>query len=77
MVTSLADMGVGKSARIVRVEGGLAIQRRLSSLNIRIGKAVRKIASQPFRGPVVIEVDGRRLSLGRGMAMKVLVEVLR
>jgi ferrous iron transport protein A len=77
MMISLADMDVGKSARIVRVEGGLAIQRRLSTLNIRPGKAIRKVASQPFRGPVVIEVDGRRLSLGRGMAMKVLVEVLR
>ena len=77
MVVSLVDMDVGKSARIVQVEGGPASQSKLSSLNIRIGKAVRKVASQPFRGPVVIEVDGRRLSLGRGIAMKILVEVLR
>jgi ferrous iron transport protein A len=77
MAISLADMKVGTRARIVQIDGGLAIRARLSSLNIRIGKAVRKVASQPFRGPVVIEVDGRRLSLGRGMAVKIFVEVLK
>lgn len=73
---SLAEMKVGKKAEIKAMEGGMSLQRRLSPLNIRIGKRIRKIASQPLRGPVVIEVDGRRITLGRGMAMKVMVEVI-
>jgi len=73
---SLAEMKVGKKAEIKAMGGGMSLQRRLSPLNIRIGKRIRKIASQPLRGPVVIEVDGRRITLGRGMAMKVMVEVI-
>jgi ferrous iron transport protein A len=73
---SLADMKVGKKAQIKAIEGGMSLQRRLSPLNIRVGKRIRKIASQPLRGPVVIEVDGRRITLGRGMSMKILVEVI-
>jgi ferrous iron transport protein A len=73
---SLAEMKVGKKAEIKAIEGGMSLQMRLSPLNIRIGKRIRKIASQPFRGPVVIEVDGRRITLGRGMSMKVMVEVI-
>jgi ferrous iron transport protein A len=76
MEISLVDVSVGKKAEIKRIGGGLAFQRRLSCLNIRIGKRIRKIASQPLRGPVVIEIDGERITLGRGMAMKIIVEVI-
>jgi ferrous iron transport protein A len=37
---------------------------------------VRKIACQPFGGPVVIEVDGAKISMGRGIASKIEVEVV-
>ena len=37
---------------------------------------MRKIACQPFGGPVVIEVDGAKISLGQKIAAKIEVEVL-
>ncbi len=76
MEISLADMKVGSRARIMSIAGGAEFMKRVSCLNIRTGKVIRKIASQPLRGPVVIEVCGRRISLGRGMANKILVEVV-
>ena len=37
---------------------------------------MRKIACQPFGGPVVIEVNGSKISLGQKIASKIEVEVL-
>ncbi|MDD4161285.1 MAG: FeoA family protein [Methanothrix sp.] len=51
-------------------------QRRFESMGIRKGRHIRKIASQPFGGPVVIEVNGSKISLGRNIAAKIEVEVL-
>jgi len=49
---------------------------RLESMGIRKGQRVRKIACQPFGGPVVIEVGGCCVSMGRGIASKIDVEVV-
>lgn len=74
MEVSLVQLSIGRSGKITRMEGGIMFQRKMASLNIRIGKSVRKVASQPFRGPVVIEINKRRITLGRGMAMRIFVE---
>ncbi len=50
--------------------------RRLESMGIRKGQRVRKIACQPFGGPVVIEIGGCCVSMGRGIASKIDVEVV-
>ena len=75
MEVSLLQLGIEKRAKIKRIEGGFAFQQKIASLNIRIGKMVRKITAQPFWGPVVIEIDNTKITLGRGMAMKIFVEV--
>jgi ferrous iron transport protein A len=51
-------------------------EKRFESMGIRKGRHIRKIASQPFGGPVVIEVNGSKISLGRNIAAKIEVEVL-
>ena len=74
METSLSHLKIGKKAKIKRINGGLMFQRRLACLNLRIGKNVRKIAQHPFLGPVVIEIGNTRVTIGRGMANRILVE---
>ena len=74
MAISLLDLKAGKSARIKRLDSGLESQAKLASMNIRIGKTVRMVAIQPFRGPVVIEVDGRKITLGRGLACRIFTD---
>jgi ferrous iron transport protein A len=59
---------------IKSVTGGM--EKRFESVGIRKGRRLRKIACQPFGGPVVIEVDGSKISIGRGSASKIEVEVL-
>ena len=71
----LLELGRGKTAVIKQIEGGYGLERRLTSLGVRVGKTVRKVASAPLKGPVIVEVDRARVAIGRRMAMKVLVEV--
>lgn len=74
MEVSLSHIQSGKKAKIARLDGGFGFQRKLASLNIRIGKTIRKIAKQPLRGPIVIEVDNTKVTLGAGIAMRIFVE---
>ena len=71
----LSELNTREVAIVRHVEGGPGFQRRLASLGIRAGKTIRKITSEPLRGPIIVEVDGARVAIGRGMAMKVFVVV--
>ncbi|PIU12793.1 FeoA family protein [Methylobacterium sp. CG08_land_8_20_14_0_20_71_15] len=73
----LVELREGESGIVVGVRGGFGVQRRLATLGIRINKKVRMITAQPFRGPVVVEVDRTHIAIGLGMAWKVLVEVAK
>ena len=61
---------------VMAVNGDAAWQKRFEAMGIRKGRMVRKIASQPFGGPVVIEIGGSKISLGRNIAAKIEVEVV-
>ncbi|RLI04436.1 ferrous iron transport protein A [Candidatus Bathyarchaeota archaeon] len=74
-IRKLSELYGEEEGVIVEVDGGFGLKRRLACLGIRIGKKVRKVASEPFRGPIVVEVDGAQLALGRGVAEKILVKV--
>jgi len=43
-------------------------------LGIRPGKMVRKITTQPMGGPLLLEVEGARVAIGRGMARRVMIK---
>ena len=70
----LADLKENEGGIIVRLEGGQGFQRKLRTIGIREGKRI-KILTRMFRGPVVVEVDGRSTTIGRGMAGKIVVDV--
>jgi ferrous iron transport protein A len=70
----IAELSHNRTARITELAGGHEFQRKLRNLGIREGKLVLVLATQPFGGPVVIEVDGRATTIGRGMAKGIVVE---
>ena len=72
---TLSKMKAGEEGVIRKIEGGYGFQRRLTYLGLRIGKIVKKITSEPLRGPIVVEVDRTCIAIGRGVAEKILVEV--
>jgi len=75
MEKSLAKLKEGQTARVLRLEGGSTFQHKLRTIGIREGKNIRIITRQLFNGPLVVEVDNRDTTIGRGMASKIIVEV--
>ncbi|OPX78050.1 MAG: FeoA domain protein [Methanosaeta sp. PtaB.Bin039] len=65
-----------KILEIKSLSDGTGWRHRLEAVGIRKGQRVRKIVCQPFGGPIVIEVGGSRISMGRGIASKIAVEVV-
>jgi ferrous iron transport protein A len=70
---SLTLLKDGDKASVTLLQGGCGFHQRLRAVGIREGKILRMVASYPFSGPVVIEVDGRQITLGRGMAQRITV----
>jgi len=71
---SLSELDTGKAAMIKHIEDGHSIRKRLEALGIRIGKDIKKVTAQPFKGPLVIEVEGIQIAIERSMAAKIFVE---
>ena len=65
-----------RTLKVMAVNGDANWEKRFEAMGIRKGRRIRKIADQPFGGPVVIEVDSSKISLGRNIASKIEVEVL-
>ncbi len=72
---SLAQMRSGQKGKIVEINGGYGLARKLDALGIRVGKEVTKVSAQWMRGPVLLRQDNTQAALGFGMASKVLVEL--
>ena len=72
----LSSVPNNKRARIVNIQGGAGLVRKLQVMGIRKGQEIKIVSKQPFRGPLTIEVCGSQMTLGRGMARKILVEVI-
>jgi len=72
---SLAQMRSGQRGKIVEINGGYGLARKLDALGIRVGKEITKVSAQWMRGPVLLRQDNTQAAVGFGMASKVLVEL--
>ena len=71
----LAALQPGTTAQVVGIQGrGVAL--RLARMGIRPGARVRLVNRGPFAGPLLVEVDGLRVAVGRGVARRILVQPL-
>ena len=69
----LAMAIMGHQFRVVKINAGNGLCERLSSMGLVPG-VILEVLSNGRRGPMIVAVKGSRLVLGRGMALKVLVE---
>jgi Fe2+ transport system protein FeoA len=67
---SLSQLKPGEPGRVMRVEGGHGIRQKLFLRGLFEGSVVRVISCY---GPVTVEVDRNTVSIGRGIAQKVIV----
>jgi ferrous iron transport protein A len=42
-------------------------------MGIREGKKLKVVAIHPFAGPMVLDIDGRQITLGRSIAQRIMV----
>jgi ferrous iron transport protein A len=68
----LAMARAGEVVTVVGVRGGWGLQRKLADMGLTPGVQIRVINSQ-MPGPVLIDLRGSRVGLGRGVAQKVMV----
>lgn len=62
----------GKKLKVVNVKGGRGVRNRLAAIGIYPGAEIKVVKPPP--GPVIVEIEGTRLALGKGMAAKIEVE---
>lgn len=72
----LLDAPKNKSVRIVSYKGGVGVDFKLRQLGLSPGKEVRVLRYAPMGGPIMVDVEGRSIALGRGIAARVQVEVI-
>ena len=72
----LTSLFPGEKAEIVALGHGIGRQRHFRTMGLIEGKTVELIAVQPARGPVVINVEGTQIAIGRGMAGHILLRKL-
>lgn len=75
LIISLCDAPIGQPVELTGIEGGKKFHRRLVELGLTPG--VRLKVMQDSGGPLIIAVRDSRIALGRGMAEKLFVSIIK
>lgn len=70
---SISDIKEGELVTLIKIQGGNRVTKRLTELGLTPGVKI-KVITNHNRGPVIIEVRGTHLCIGRGESLKVVVE---
>ena len=68
----LKDIISGSNVKLLKIEAGQALKARLAAMGLLPGVQF-KIINNGHPGPLVIDLKGSRIVLGRGMAGKIVV----
>jgi len=71
----LLETPKGKTVRIIEFNGGKGVSFKLRQLGLTSGKEVKVLRHAPLGGPIMIDVEGRSIALGRGIAARIKVEM--
>lgn len=63
----------GEVVTLVVINAGFGLKRRLADMGLNPGVSLKVIHGQ-LPGPIIIELRGSRVALGRGMAQKIMVK---
>jgi len=70
----LLETPKGTTVRIIEYNGGKGVGFKLRQLGLTPGKEVKVLRHAPLGGPLMIDVEGRSIALGRGIAARIKVE---
>ena len=70
----LIDVELGVWVKIIGFEGNRRFQGRLLQHGFYPGDRTRILRVAPLNGPLLVEVSGREIAVGPGVAEKIIVE---
>lgn len=73
---TLNEIEEGKKVKVKEILGGFGVRHHLSTHGIHIGDIVLIKRRATWGGPILIEVHGSEVALGRGITFKIEVEEL-
>ncbi|MBN2455305.1 MAG: ferrous iron transport protein A [Sedimentisphaerales bacterium] len=73
---TLAQMRSGQKGKIMGINSGSGVARKLDALGITMGKEITKISAQWIKGPILVKQGHTQIAVGFGIASKVLVEII-
>jgi ferrous iron transport protein A len=68
----LLDLPLNVQARLLSFD---EVRAKLNQYGLYVGDVVRVLRIAPLGGPLLVEVNGRELALGRAVAEKIFVEL--
>ncbi len=71
---TLDQLSKGTNARVISIAGGPGLYRNLSQMGIHPGDTIVVSGSGAFRGPLLVDIHGIRIALGRGIARRIVVQ---
>jgi ferrous iron transport protein A len=74
MPTTLDQILENSKAKVIDIRGGPGVRQRLSQMGIHPGDMITILRYGALRGPILIEIHGSQVALGRGIAAKIIVE---
>lgn len=74
---TLIDAPKGKTLKIVNIDGGDGVRRKLMSLGFHKDDLIELNSQAIFHGPVIVKnlSSDARVALGRGVAQKIVVQI--
>jgi ferrous iron transport protein A len=70
--TPLSEVASGTPVVVARLDGGEGFRSKVISMGLVPGKTVT-VRSSGRRGPLVVQIDGSRVGLGRDVAHRIMV----
>ena len=71
---TLLDLPQGTDARIVSIGGSRSTQQQLRELGLFPGDTLCVVRRAAFGGPLLVELRGMQIAIGRRVAAQVVVE---
>ena len=76
-VVTLDQVRSSHRVKVVQIVAGHMAARQLAQLGVRVASTLLVHRRAPMGGPVLLESDGSTVAVGRGLAQKVRVQLLK
>ena len=73
----LTEIDGDKKCRVVAFEGGSNMKTKLENLGIRLGNEIKVVNNSFIGGPITVLSGNTKVAIGRKMAERILVEVVK